>query len=152
MTNINRSNRCLISILSSHVVSIPLPVARIDRTPRSARTSHAAITAGVWRGQNCVIFMRLVDHDPDRRVEQKLQFADYDSLEASCHDYAWLITRGAPYAVAWAHYQEICDLPALIAAVAGTYATDPNYKALATSIAYQTNVAAAIDAARTVRA
>lgn len=59
MTNINRSNRCLISILSSHGVSIPLPVARIDRTPRSARTSHAAITAGVWRGQNCVILRNL---------------------------------------------------------------------------------------------
>ena len=40
------------------------------------------------------------------RIEQKLQFADYDSLEASCHDYAWLITRGAPYAVCVGeHYQ-----------------------------------------------
>lgn len=87
-----------------------------------------------------------------RRIEQKLQFADYDSLEASCHDYAWLITRGSPYAVAWANYQRTHDLPALIAAVAETYATDPNYKALAATIAYQTNVAAAIDAARAVRA
>ena len=86
-----------------------------------------------------------------RRVEQKLQFADCDCLEASCHDYG-LITRGAPYAVAWAHYQRTRDLPALVAAVAGAYATDPNYKAVATSIAYQTNVAAAIDTARTVRA
>lgn len=86
-----------------------------------------------------------------RRIEQKLQFADYDSLEASCRDYAWLITHGAPYAAAWANYQRARDLSALIAAVSGTYATDPNYKALATSIAYQTNVAAAIDAARTVR-
>ena len=87
-----------------------------------------------------------------RRLEQTLQFADYDSLDASCRDYAWLITHGAPYGVAWANYQKTHDLRNLIAAVAGTYATDPNYKALATSIAYQANVAAAITAARTVHA
>ena len=61
------------------------------------------------------------------------------------------VARGAPYAVAWSDYKRTRTLPALIAAVAGAYATDPNYKAMATSIAYQTNVAAAIDAARTVR-
>ena len=30
-----------------------------------------------------------------------LEFADYDSLEDSCRDYAWLITQGAPYRAAW---------------------------------------------------
>ncbi len=85
-----------------------------------------------------------------KSVVRDLQFADYDSLEASCRDYAWLITHGKPYAVAWGKYQKNRDLRALIAAVAGTYATDPNYKALATTIAYQQNVAAALTAARTV--
>ena len=83
-----------------------------------------------------------------KRIEQKLQFADYDSMEASCRDYAWLITHGAPYAVAWANYQRARDLSALIAAVAGTYATDPNYRTLATTIASQSNVANAINNAR----
>jgi len=86
-----------------------------------------------------------------KRVEQNLEFADYDSLEASCRDYAWLITHGAPYRAAWERYQRNRDLRALIAAVAGTYATDPNYKALATTIAGQANVATAINTARTVR-
>ena len=85
-----------------------------------------------------------------KRVGQALQFADYDSLDASCRDYAWLITHGSPYAAAWGNYQKNHDLRALIAAVAGTYATDPNYKALATAIAYQSNVVAAVGAVRTV--
>src|SRR5689334_5474463 len=29
-----------------------------------------------------------------KSVVQKLEFADYDSLEESCRDYAWLITQG----------------------------------------------------------
>jgi flagellum-specific peptidoglycan hydrolase FlgJ len=86
-----------------------------------------------------------------KRVEQNLQFADYDSLDASCRDYAWLITHGAPYRAAWERYQKHHDLQALIAAVAGTYATDPNYETLATTIAGQANVATAINAARTAR-
>ena len=86
-----------------------------------------------------------------KRIEQNLQFADYDSLEASCRDYAWLITHGAPYHAAWERYQRNRDLPALIAAVAGTYATDPNYKALAMTMAGQANVATAINSARNVR-
>ena len=83
-----------------------------------------------------------------KSVVQKLEFADYDSLEESCRDYAWLITHGAPYRVAWQRYQKDRNFPALIAAVAGTYATDPQYASLASVIAGQTNVAAAITAAR----
>jgi flagellum-specific peptidoglycan hydrolase FlgJ len=83
-----------------------------------------------------------------KSVVQNLEFADYDSLEDSCRDYAWLITHGAPYRTAWARYQSDRDLHALIAAVAGTYATDPGYAHLAVTIAGQTNVARAIATAR----
>jgi len=71
-----------------------------------------------------------------------------DSLEDSCRDYAWLITQGAPYRVAWQAYQTSHDLHALIAALAGAYATDPNYARLATAIAGQSNVTQAVAAAR----
>jgi flagellar protein FlgJ len=83
-----------------------------------------------------------------KSVVQNLEFADYDSLEDSCRDYAWLITHGAPYHAAWERYQNDHGLYALIAAIAGTYATDPNYAHLAAVIAGQTNVAQAIGAAR----
>lgn len=83
-----------------------------------------------------------------KSVVQDLKFADYDSLEDSCRDYAWLITQGAPYRTAWERYQNDHDLHSLIAAVAGKYATDPNYMHLATAIAGQTNVAQAIAAVR----
>ena len=87
-----------------------------------------------------------------KSVVQDLQFADYDSLDASCRDYAWLITRGSPYRSAWETYQNTRDLYGLIASVARIYATDPAYTKLAMGIASQTNVATAIKAARTVRA
>src|SRR5689334_1704597 len=48
-------------------------------------------------------------------VALDLDFADYDSLEDSCRDYAWLITHGAPYHAAWERYQANRDLHALIA-------------------------------------
>ena len=79
---------------------------------------------------------------------ENLEFADYDSLADSCRDYAWLITQGAPYRAAWARYQADHDLHTLIVAVAGIYATDPNYARLATTIAGQANVAQAIAEAR----
>jgi len=79
---------------------------------------------------------------------QELDFADYDSLADSCRDYAWLITQGAPYHQAWEQYQKDRDLHALIEAVAGKYATDPQYAFLAATIAGQSNVAQAIAAAR----
>jgi hypothetical protein len=57
-----------------------------------------------------------------KSVVENLEFADYDSLEDSCCDYAWLITNGAPYRAAWEQYQKARDLPSLIAAVARVYA------------------------------
>jgi len=75
-------------------------------------------------------------------------FADYGSLEESCRDYAWLITKGVPYRQAWREYQAGRDLPRLIAAVAGTYATNPNYAGLVSTVACQKNVADAVAAAR----
>jgi flagellum-specific peptidoglycan hydrolase FlgJ len=39
-----------------------------------------------------------------KTVIENLEFADYDSLENSCRDYAWLITQGAPYRPAWQHF------------------------------------------------
>lgn len=79
-----------------------------------------------------------------KSVVQELQFADYDSLDESCEDYAWLITHGAPYRASWERYQNDRDLQVLIAAIAGTYATDPAYAHLAAAIAGQSNVAQAI--------
>ena len=83
-----------------------------------------------------------------RSIVQDLEFADYDSLDDSCRDYAWLITQGAPYRQAWVQYRQDGDLHALIAAVAGKYATDPQYAFLAATIAGQLNVAQAIALAR----
>jgi flagellum-specific peptidoglycan hydrolase FlgJ len=98
--------------------------------------------------QWCAVATReVVDGEP---VLENLEFADYDSLEDSCRDYAWLITQGAPYRAAWEQYQQDRDLHALIAAVAGTYATDTNYAQLATAIAGQANVAQAIAGAQIV--
>jgi flagellum-specific peptidoglycan hydrolase FlgJ len=96
----------------------------------------------------CAVATReVVDGEP---VLENLEFADYDSLEDSCHDYAWLITQGAPYRAAWERYQTDRDLHALIAAVAGAYATDTNYAHLAATIAGQANVAQAITGAQIV--
>jgi len=77
-----------------------------------------------------------------------LQFADYDSLEDSCRDYAALITKGEPYSAAWEQYSVDRNLNALIVAVAAKYASDPGYGALVSLIANQTNVQRAIVAAR----
>ena len=84
-----------------------------------------------------------------RSVVQKIEFADYDSLEDSCRDYAWLITNGEPYRAAWERYRNGRDLNTLIAAVAQVYATDPNYARLVAVIAGQTDVAQAIAEGRT---
>ncbi len=94
----------------------------------------------------CTVATREVLHGESKMMD--LEFADYPSLADSCQDYAWLITQGGPYKAAWAKYQTTRDLHALIAAVAGTYATDPQYAALVSLIADQTNVAQAIAAAR----
>jgi flagellum-specific peptidoglycan hydrolase FlgJ len=82
------------------------------------------------------------------RVKMDLAFADYPSMAESCKDFAWLITQGAPYKAAWQTFQAGRDLHGLIAAVARTYATDPQYAATVSQIARQANVAQAIAAAR----
>lgn len=87
-----------------------------------------------------------------KEVVGALEFADYESLEDSCRDYAWLITQGSPYRGAWRRYRETCDLPTLIASVARVYATSPRYARMALEIAAQANVAAAIAAAKKVHA
>ncbi|MBI1872442.1 MAG: glucosaminidase domain-containing protein [Acidobacteria bacterium] len=91
----------------------------------------------------------VIDGEDVRRV---CEFADYDSLEESCRDYAWLITHGAPYRAAWQKYQQNSDLCDLVLAVARVYATDPNYGWLALKIVEQPNVVAAIKAAKTAHA
>jgi flagellar protein FlgJ len=85
-------------------------------------------------------------------VKRVCEFADYDSLDAACRDYAWLVTHGAPYRAAWRQYQRTSDVAELIESVARVYATDPNYARLANQIAAQTNIAAAIEVARAVHA
>ncbi len=69
-----------------------------------------------------------------KAVVEKLEFADYDSPEDSCRDYAWLITQGSPYRAAWERYRSDHDLGVLIASVAHLYATDPAYASLITLI------------------
>lgn len=83
-----------------------------------------------------------------KSVVETLEFADYDSLEDSCRDYAWLITKGAPYRAAWGQFQGDQDLAALVVAVARVYATDPGYSQLAAAIAEQANVTGAIASAQ----
>jgi flagellum-specific peptidoglycan hydrolase FlgJ len=79
-----------------------------------------------------------------KAVIENLEFADYDSLEDSCRDYAWLITHGAPYHAGWEQYQQSRDLNALVAAVAHVYATDPVYAQLIDTVANQANVGEAV--------
>ena len=82
-----------------------------------------------------------------KEVKRVCEFADYESLDAACRDYAWLITRGAPYRAAWKQYQRTGDVAQLIESVARVYATDPNYARLVNQIAGQTNITTAIEAA-----
>jgi len=91
----------------------------------------------------CTVTTREVIND--KTVVENLEFADYDSLEDSCRDYAWLITNGAPYRAAWEQYQHDHDLLALIATAAHVYATDPAYGRLVATIAEQPNIIHAID-------
>lgn len=83
-----------------------------------------------------------------KSVELDLEFADYDSLEDSCRDYAWLITHGTPYAEAWKQYRTDKNVNNLVLAIAQAYATEPQYAQLATQIAKQANVFEAIAGAK----
>jgi flagellum-specific peptidoglycan hydrolase FlgJ len=114
-----------------------------------AVTTHEVFTPAqleTWNHQHTTKPARLVAILPDSslRVEIHDGFAGYDSLDASCQDYAWLITNGAPYHAAWEQYQKDRDLPVLIPAVARVYATDPGYAHLAAVVAGQANVKQAI--------
>ena len=68
--------------------------------------------------------MNCIDKPANSRVRVELddQFADYDSLESSCADYAWLIAHGEPYQKAWQQFQQDKNLDVLISSVARTYA------------------------------
>ena len=83
-----------------------------------------------------------------KSVVENLEFADYESLDDSCRDYAWLLTNAAPYRTAWGEFRRDGDLRALIQLVARSYASDPKYVSLATAIAGQKNVLQAVAEAR----
>jgi flagellar protein FlgJ len=108
--------------------------------------NYFGIKANCRDPKSCVVETEEVVNG--KPVEEKLAFADYDSMADSARDYAVLITQGAPYQQAWAKYQEGHDLNALIVAVGATYATDPEYANLVSLISRQTNVQRAIVTAR----
>jgi len=86
-----------------------------------------------------------------RTVLIDAEFADYDSLEDSARDYAWLLTHGAPYAKAWAAFLADGNFTNLANDVLKVYAT-AQYGSLALQIAAQDNVASAIQSASGVNA
>jgi flagellum-specific peptidoglycan hydrolase FlgJ len=99
-----------------------------------------------WNHLHTASPARVIAMLPDSRLRVEIddEFADYDSLDASCQDYAWLITKGEPYQHAWQRYQQDKNLTELIGAVARTYATAPQYAQLATQVAGQQNVLHAV--------
>jgi flagellum-specific peptidoglycan hydrolase FlgJ len=112
-------------------------------------TTHEVYTPaqlGTWNLHHPDQPARATETLPDGRVRVELddEFADYYSLEASCADYAWLITHGEPYQQAWRQYQQDKNLDALISAVARTYATAPQYAEMTAEIAAQSNVVSAL--------
>lgn len=128
----------------------------VKRAARHAKccivTTHEVFTAaqlGAWNRQHPDRPARLIDTLPDGRVRVELEdeFADYDSLRASCEDYAWLITRGQPYRTAWQSYLVDKDVSKLVIAVARTYATGPQYAQLACEIAVEPRVTEALSGA-----
>lgn len=82
------------------------------------------------------------------RIKADGLFADYDSLEESCRDYAWLISNGTPYRNQWRQYLKDRDTRKLLLGIAGTYASNPSYAALVQKIAGQGDVVVAIAKAR----
>jgi flagellum-specific peptidoglycan hydrolase FlgJ len=106
------------------------------------QANYFGIKKAVRHTKCCAVPTREVVHG--RSVIEYLEFADYDSLEESCRDYAWLITQGSPYHAAWAQYERAPRLSALIGAVARNYATDPAYAKVIESVAGQRNVLQAV--------
>ena len=109
--------------------------------------NYFGIKKAARHDQCCFVATREVIKGRERSL--RLEFADYDSIEDSCRDYAWLISHGDPYRNAWENYKLHGDFNALVEGVAKVYATDPGYAALVKQIAAQANVAAAIQAAQT---
>ena len=110
------------------------------------QANYFGIKAAARHAKTCMVdTQEVVCHE---RIDQTLAFADCNSLEESCRDYAWLITHGSPYRQAWADYQQHRDVQSLVQSVARRYATAPSYGALAGQIAKQENVAAAIARAK----
>ena len=76
----------------------------------------------------CTVTTREVIVDRDQNL--RLEFADYDSLEDACRDYAWLISHGDPYRKAWAGYRLDADINTLAEGVGRVYATIPTCRTL----------------------
>jgi flagellum-specific peptidoglycan hydrolase FlgJ len=106
---------------------------------------------GAWNHEHVGSPARVIATLPDGRLRVQIddEFADYDSLDASCQDYAWLITHGEPYCAAWQQYKQNGRLAQLISGVAHAYATAPQYAELALEIADQANVSNVIDEVKT---
>jgi flagellar protein FlgJ len=119
-------------------------------TKPTGNSNYFGIKRAKRHAKYCAVTTREVVDGKDEM--QVCEFADYDSLEASCQDYAWLITHGIAYREAWRTYQQDCNLSDLVVAVARRYATDPQYGRLAVSIAGQANVDAVIQAAKVANA
>jgi flagellum-specific peptidoglycan hydrolase FlgJ len=121
-------------------------------------TTHEVFTpaqlAG-WNRQHPHQPARVIETMGDNRVRVAVddEFADYESLDGACEDYAWLITNGERYRTAWQRYLADKDVAVLVADVAHTYATAPQYAQLVTQVAGQHNVLRALadaDVERTI--
>lgn len=119
-------------------------------TKPTGNSNYFGIKRAKRHTRYCAVTTReVVDVKDEMRV---CEFADYGSLEESCRDYVWLITRGVAYRQAWRKYQQDRDLSDLVTAVGRVYATDPQYGWLVLGIAGQANVIAAIKAVKVVNA
>jgi flagellum-specific peptidoglycan hydrolase FlgJ len=112
----------------------------------AGHANYFGIKRAARHAKFCTVETREVVHG--KEIICHLEFADYDSLEDSCRDFAWLITRGDPYRDAWRAYLKDRNVHNLAFGVARVYATDPRYAQLVCQIASQSNVASAIKRAR----
>jgi flagellum-specific peptidoglycan hydrolase FlgJ len=58
-----------------------------------------------------------------KSVVQNLEFADYDPLEDSWRDYAWVISNDAPFRAAWERYHPCLETIASAARLSDTART-----------------------------
>lgn len=85
-------------------------------------------------------------HGKPRSLPQS--FATFPSLFDCFERHATLIAQGAPYAKPFAQYREDRDFAAFVAGIGRVYATDPGYARLILQLAAQTELRAAVEAAR----